>query len=127
MDVDALRRMVDGLRALDVPSDKFDLLEWECGTSACAIGWAIKRGFAPVDLKLAIQYRGDGDLIYPYWGNPAGIDAGLTPTGFAAVARAFDISVDDAWFLFSHETYMDRAGPLDVAARIDRYLNGEKS
>ena len=90
----------------------------DCGTKACAIGmaclhpWFNERGLkaAPADLSKGCIY-------------PVCVEGDFSLHGFHGVAHFFGISHNEAFRLFSDESYQHReqlstAGELAVAARI---------
>jgi hypothetical protein len=121
--------------------DKFDMSTWgeleepgkfknrkdmSCMTAACAIGHA---GFIFKSEGFKLQIDGEqedygGDFVEPYYKGLTGIDA---------VAKFFDISIDDVEYLFMPESYIKfnslgqaitnyRPGPGAVADRIRAFM-----
>lgn len=93
-----------------VPPEKFDMTQW-CGKAACAVGHAcVDPWFNERGLKL-----GDGPGIWPspkYKGC----------SGFNATSRFFDISFEEATYLFTEHSTPHKQSAADVAARIYRFI-----
>lgn len=102
--VERLKRLVTVLEAVAADPAKsrdFDMSTWasdfpSCGTHMCACGWAT------TDPVLAAQ----GLTLKPYKFNDKAFDITYDgETGFDAVAKFFDISDNDATWLFDPEQY----------------------
>jgi hypothetical protein len=96
MNIERLNRQVAILEALKVnPPDNmsFDMALWinACGTTCCAIGYA----------ALDVTMRREGLKLIMREPHYMGF------IGFTAVAKFYDISEDDAVYLFSAECYGD--------------------
>lgn len=106
-----LEQMVTMLRGL--PEEKrqnFDLSDWHCGTSACAVGWAC-RDPAFISQGLRFDYEG----IAPEF---------MGSEGWNAVKNFFDIGFDQARGLFNYDAYSNGkyATPAQVADRIAEFI-----
>lgn len=98
--------------------DRFEMRSWqshkECGTSACAVGlaasdpWFNKRGFK-------IMNGGPGFIP----------ERGCYLGGWNAVIRFFDLTEEDAFYLFAKPFYI-RGNRLDVARRIEGFVRRGK-
>lgn len=95
-----------------VPADQFNLRHWDCGTTACAVGWAARDpGFQAEGLRLV------------------GRELGLVPkyddeTGIWAAEAFFGLGWDVTCNLFLSSRYWDGTDtrPGQVAARIRELL-----
>lgn len=105
-DLDTWRVNADGKEVFDESTDDEQLLNFDCGTSGCAIGWACAMP----------EFKAQG-LTWGLWG----------PTvpnydGWDAVMDFFDLKRADATYLFESESYDydvdEDTKPSDVAARI---------
>lgn len=111
MHKERLEQMVVMLRNL--PPEKcenFDLTDWNCGTSACAVGWAC---LDPVFIQQGLVF--DSLRITPeFMGND----------GWYAVKAFFGIEFDQGRHLFDIGRYAkgEHATPDDVADRIELFL-----
>lgn len=95
-----------------IPNRKFDLSCWECGTTACAMGYACKMpSFNRAGLRLI--HGTPKYLIYE---------------GFTAAAEFFGMSKDEAFGLFSpsYNPLGYKATPKGVAKQI-RELVADKT
>lgn len=111
MNVERLKHLITILSA--VPPEHFDLGYWDCGTTACAVGWACRdEQFNKQGLTVgaADTYR-----EVPRFSGLARWDA---------VEAFFDLDYDQAQHLFSLGYYdVDpRPTPDDVIARIEAML-----
>lgn len=104
-----------------------------CGTKACAFGLMAISG--------AFKEQGLGYKAEPYrdYNNGVGLlllqpvlDIGRgenNPTAFEAAARLFEISKEDAAYFFDpccyHETPIGAQGEIEVAERIENFINGD--
>ena len=97
-----------------VPEARFNMRVWfggekdkkfsqhECGTTACALGWATV--VFPKDLQ------------HSDWDNPIHVASGRR--GFNAAKIFFELSIEQVYFLFD----ASEGSPTDVAARIRRMV-----
>jgi hypothetical protein len=129
MHVDRLLRLADFLDNL--PAGRFDYNHWvgsdwqgdpdlSCGTTACAMGWATTiPEFRALGLKL------DHTRPTPYFGEKFGSEA---------AAEFFDISNEDAIYLFTPNAWHinmrtqspdQYASPEEVAEHIRQFLKME--
>lgn len=100
----------------------------DCGTKACAFGLAAISGeFA----KEGLTYRFLKSGVFPLSGSmiPSIKGAfGHWQSGMSAAAVLFDVTVEDACYFFDPQCYDDTPqeaeGELQVAQRIDDFLNG---
>lgn len=123
--------------AKDQKGAKFDLTIWgnmidldkpmSCGTVACAMGLAVASGIFKKD-GLTNYTLNDGDArlyahsLIPFYKNES---------GFHAAAKLFNISYNDANWLFGAEWYPNEVmigaeGELTVAKRIRVYVKKGK-
>ena len=115
MNRERLTQMVTMLRALsEAPEVKFNLHDWHCGTSACAVGHACLN---PVFM--------DQGLELTYWGAPR-FDA---RSSWDAVTHFFEIDREAAGHLFSDDAYKTGGNtePAAVADRIESFLAGAEA
>lgn len=109
----------------NVPEEKFDLKNWACGATACAIGHAaLDPVFVAEGFKLQAEQL-DADfprVAYPIFD----LSAGCRFDGFEAVHVFFDLTPDQASDLFMSWAYFDRGiakpQPQDVIHRIRELL-----
>lgn len=106
-----------------VPATRFNLVCWvrdqgfkqrECGTAACACGWA----------TTIREFRKDGlSLMH---NEPAlKLKGGMILDGWEAITTFFEITHTQAERLFSYTAYDAFAsGPRDVAKRIRGFVKG---
>ncbi len=140
-----------------LPPERFRFATWvgdtwggkpdlSCGTTACALGWATTiPEFREAGLRMAPAIR-DGLNSWPAHvalvGNVSDDRHSLERAPFEAAAWVFDISEDEAEFLFlptddgdheDEEEYVSdgrmhyRASARDVAARIRDFAAGDPS
>lgn len=119
MNVEKLKKLSEFL-STKVPKEQFDLRIWGkenglfCG---CAIGWAAKEGIFDdlvlSGMKLIKLNRGDNTK---YCFSLVG--------GFIGICKCFDLSLDEANHLFEWSYYSEDPSPVDVAIRIDEFLEG---
>lgn len=114
-----LRKLAKFLRE-NVKDSWFDLDHWaeagfeekECGTTACAGGWATQ-AFPRSGLRLVYDEYDHGLLEVEYKGEK----------GFDALASFFDISLSDSERLFFSGSYPpDHRGRRSVARAIERFI-----
>lgn len=109
-----------------IPTKKFDMDHWSktpeinattCGTAACACGWGttiFKRYKNPLKLVLEEDYPGY---------NPVPIIACGEERGFDAAATFFEISNNEANYLFWSGDYPSvKITPKMVAKRIKQFV-----
>jgi len=110
-----------------VPRQYFGLMSWlylngskfvngllkdiECGTTACAIGWA---GHVPEFRKFGFKLLDNGLIVPSYKGT----------RGWEAVEKFFGLTSAEALHLFSMYHYSKGNGtlPFEVANRIDKFV-----
>jgi hypothetical protein len=107
MHKERLEQMVTMLRGL--PPEKFDISDWHCGTTACAVGHAcVSPVFNEQGLELSVW---DGPKFGEF-------------DGWSAVREFFELNTVDANYLFDMDKYIQ--GPLtlagDVADRIEAFI-----
>lgn len=110
MNKERLSQMVTMLRNLPEESDlEFHLADWNCGTSACAVGHAC--------LNPVFNEQG---LKGTAWGAPRFNGY----TSWDAVHRFFCLSTEDARHLFSDDRYPKGGGTTanQVADRIEAFI-----
>lgn len=125
MNTQRLQHLITVLEA--VPVDHFDLTNWKCGTSACAVGWACQSPAFNAE-GFTLKLSGSGHSGEPVLTLPDSQQD--SPTGFDAVEIFFGLTGDQAYRLFMPDGYYD-AGiddpkPADVIDRI-RKLLGERA
>lgn len=114
-----------------VPKSRFDLDSWrsttneisdrvffskECGTTACAVGWACA---LPQFQALGLKFR----HTYPVLSRKGKPDKG----SWDAVEEFFDIGQEESAYLFLDTRYLEsESGPSDVAARIRKFVLDRK-
>lgn len=117
-----------------VQDEWFDLISWstegfpeqECGTTACAVGWATQcPEFAGMGLSL-VPFDDDSGrrkTLELRYDEPITTDEGPgteTCSSTSAAMAFFGIDSETVDYLFLPETYpQDACGRLDVAARLD--------
>lgn len=95
-----------------VPAKEFHLKNWDCGTTACACGWAARHGIG----GLCFDGFDACDRVKIL------MIAHPKMFGWNAVQVAFDIDEESALYLFDIESYARRkVKPSQVAARIRRF------
>jgi hypothetical protein len=113
MNRERLQQMVTMLREL--PEEQFDLADWQCGTTACAVGHAcLHPWFNDQGLMLLVEI-GDDAPSPSYQGS----------FGWSAVEEFFDLSAVDAEYLFyrfNYPNWGDFTTAADVADRIELRL-----
>lgn len=126
MNIQRLRLAAKILRRIKLTkTNRFDLAEWTCGTSACAIGHICR-------YKVI---RDQGLLLIPT-GTPNSLKPAFKGLylyeGWNAVEEFFELRGSEAEYLFARESYRcadeseEESGksttPEDVAERIERFL-----
>ena len=101
----------------NVAPARFDLNEWKCGTTACAIGHAC------LDPELNRQglylerVAGDWGAWTPSYGDSR---------SWGAVQAFFDLNFSNTLHLFAHDSYHDEGEapvrPQEVIARIQQFM-----
>jgi len=106
-----------------VPEEKPPI---SCATSACAMGlFCLSGAFEEEGLSYHFAKHGGGYVLLPNITD----DAGYQRDGFLAAAELFDISYEDASYLFDPDNYPDNKvtgaeAELYVANRIREYILG---
>lgn len=146
MNVDRLTQLADVL--CNVPVTKFNMSYWgryegkdapkqlditKCGTAACAFGWACSiPEFQAAGLKL-ISWGGRGEAMYyvVQLTTPC-----MTYTDYRAAAKFFDLTWDEAAWIFNPVAYRPEAAdeewetgsvtPAQVVERIESLLAGKR-
>lgn len=120
MNEEALLKICEILQ--EVLDKNFSLKVWRCGTAGCAIGhaashpWFIERGLTMSDNHGISSTH--GNYIQPEFNNGEDVF-----TDFTAVSEFFDISYDDACFLFGGNYYSQKnVTKQDVIDRIQKYV-----
>lgn len=129
--VKRLQVLVEFLRKL--PKEKFNLRNWQysngwgicvsiksledlknCGTTACALGWA---SLIPEFKKAGLDR------------NTSGCPSYKGEYGFGAAMKFFAICYEDSKYLFIDESYntLDKTSPKQVANRIERFLTRKEN
>lgn len=119
MNIERLQHLIQILE--NVPAEKFDLSKWKCGTTACAIGWACSDpSFNEQGLRMThFSHLGEHTLYCPIlrFGN-------RKEEGWDAVTQFFDITREQADYLFANWTYQPSQGTTEnVILRIKGLLN----
>ncbi len=97
----------------------FGRAEPDCGTAACAIGWAMHHGVFPQLIRRRKTTTEGLNTVYDHM-----VPAYVSPTGatkidWEAVVEFFGLTASAATYLFSQTSYSnDTATPMEVAARI---------
>lgn len=114
-----------------VPEHKFNIVTWrnapeenygsgllddklfdnECGTTACAVGWACS---IPAFREQGLRWD-DECVVYVHEGE---FVRGCDPVGWSAVIDFFDVSLDVAYAMFDVTAYSGNTVPGDVSCRI---------
>ena len=114
MNRERLQQMVTMLRELPATNHiGFDLGDWYCGTTACAVGHAC---LDPVFREQGLTLRQDFDGVCPVFG---------VHDGWDAVEMFFELSTAEAENLFYRPTYPEYGAnttPAHVADRIEELL-----
>jgi hypothetical protein len=117
-----------------VPPSHLEMEGWICGTSACAIGWAARD---PVFNQQGFMLRNTRSPfpVYVLDGAPVADN----PDSWDAVMAFFELTLDDALYMFSHRMYTSdekddegfsktfKPTPADVIARIRELLAREEA
>ncbi len=109
MNIERLQHLITVLE--NVPAERFDLAEWQCGTTACAVGWA---ALDPVFNKQGLR------LTEGPYGNPR--PEYENDVNWPAVVGFFDLGYEDTIELFADYSYPEGATAQDVIARIKEKL-----
>ena len=112
VDIDGGGRLLQMLRVLDaVPDQDFDLRDWTrggvCSTVGCAVGWAMRDDWFRAQ---GLERHGDA----PYYAGER---------GWRAVGKFFDLSEDEALYLFHATSYADPSR-ASVRDRIRAFAAG---
>ena len=96
------------LRVLEnIPEDQFDLGDWECGTKACAIGWAARDAW--------------------FWDQEFYLTGSIPKLrslcGWEAVRALFHISDNNAKYLFEKCSYEEDQSLSAVISRIKDFIS----
>lgn len=102
---DRLQILADKLKS--VPVSEFDITIWDCGSAACAGGWACRipefnEAGLSIGLSLSPEYKGS--------------------YGLHGLMRFFDITWGQATRIFLPDSYESRPSPTDVSDRIEELL-----
>ncbi len=93
-----------------VPKERFDLHSWDCGTTACAVGYACK---IPEFEQAGLGLGSSGQPTY-----------NGRCFGFTAAAKFFGISSENAHKLFDANYYREgRDGVKAVVNKIRRFIS----
>jgi hypothetical protein len=115
-----------------VDPKRFDLAEWsaddflptpDCGTAACACGWAgMLPEFNALGFRLVLVPTHEGSdekAVAPTYKDAA--------AGWASVQTFFELSYSQTYSLFEMYHYRRPPGPQQVAARIRKLVAKEQS
>lgn len=101
-----------------LPEDNFDMESWtentSCGTTFCAVGAAAALGLVPNLSFCDSEFSSSKSLIFT--------ENRKDFLNWKAVERAFDLSEEDAEYLFSADAYPDGLSRKAVAKRIKKYI-----
>lgn len=100
LDIPGLRLVLAAL--IDAPANEVYMGSWDCGTSACAVGWFCRRH--PGDELKIVPSAKDHRIANPVY---RGV------VGFAAVADRFGLYNPDADRLFGDEAPKGKAGLIE--------------
>jgi hypothetical protein len=105
MHTERLKHLINILR--EVSPEHFDLWSWDCGSAACAVGWACRDP----------QMQAEGLRMFN------NIPSYRFFSAWPAVEEFFDLTGYQAEQLFLASRYMQvRPTPQDVIARIEKLL-----
>lgn len=132
MNIQRLQQAVKILRRIKITkTNKFDLAEWTCGTSACAIGH-ICRYKVIRDQGLLLIPTGTPNSLKPAFKGFHWDGIPILYMGWNAVEEFFELRGSEAEYLFARESYRcadeseEESGksttPEDVAERIERFI-----
>ena len=114
-----IERLQEVIRVLERPlpkggstPTKFSLDHWRCGTKACAIGHAATRSKLLRNAGLVLQRSIWEGSSVPKFG---------TDSGWGAIEKCFDISFNEAYYLFASESYK-RGNRRQVTTRIKEFI-----
>lgn len=101
-----------------LPEEKFDMESWAskntCGTTFCAVGAAATLGIVP-GMRLEEGEFSNNNLIL--------VKNNKEYYNWSAVEQAFDLSEEDAEYLFSADAYVGVGlSQKEVANRINRFI-----
>lgn len=112
MNKERLEHLIEVLK--EVPPNDFDMSLWQCGTQACAMGWACRDP----------QFRKEG--LTTTRGGHSSTPAFEGHQAFYAAAKFFGISRNDAGMLFSPSAYdFDNPTVSQVIGRIRDFIDGK--
>lgn len=118
--VPRLLHLITVLQNVEATGANFNMGTWlyqnECGTTACAFGWAaldpVFRAQGLTTKRREINWTPITMLVPTFDG----------ATGYTAAARFFEIPYNDAYTVFRPREFMDNTDPQDVIDRINRLL-----
>lgn len=110
MNKERLLKLADFLDT--VPAEKFDLRTWQCGTTACAVGWACTMP----------EFQDEGLVLANRWPDFIPFPMYIGYTCWTAVKQFFELTSVNADHLFDAGEYEPGATPQDVAVRIRRVV-----
>lgn len=123
MNIARLKQLIRVL--LNAPIERFDMIEWKCGTTACAAGWAAQDpDFNIEGFVLAEKTRTEP-------ARPAYIMEHETLYEWEAIMAFFGLDEIQAGHLFLDLAYVDEHGkeffarPQDVVDRIEKLIAEE--
>jgi hypothetical protein len=123
MNIARLKHLIRVL--LNAPIERFDMIEWKCGTTACAAGWAAQ----DPDFNIEGFILADKTRTEP--ARPAYITEYETLYEWEAIMAFFGLDVIQAGYLFLDLQYVDEHGkeffarPKDVVERIEKMIAEE--
>lgn len=136
MNTEKLKMMANFLDDLTIGRDESFRLagSWisigDCGTAACAIGWAVLKGKLPELTKSKMENWDDevSDHRTDY-GIEMFIEGDQFKGGWTAVRNVFGIKEEEAEFLFCADRYMSRNPSKELVARRirDFVADGERN
>lgn len=142
MHVERMEQIIRVLENVESKGQNFNLGCWkildpQCGTCACAIGWAAedewhnKQGFFNEAVYMPSVHNQNINLV-PYVPMYVNELEGTRYAGFDAVAQYLDISVSEARWLFLSESYgifergsirgVSEITPLEVIRQIQEFM-----
>ena len=127
MNKERLLRLADVILP-KVSKENFDMSYWECGTTACAIGWACQDPVFKVEGFKLKKVRYDDTWKVPFY---EGVEGRLTR--WFAIQRFFEIGLLDAQYLFNGIKYHGETGlrckdvpPEAISKRIHALIKREE-
>lgn len=104
LNTETIQAFLDEARYLDSkPPEQHNMNSWKCGTTSCAVGDMAARGACNIKISCGILYH-------------------LREVNWGAVINAFDITRNEARFLFGDLEKRLGETPKQTAARIRKYL-----